>query len=304
MTPDEWEGYCHSLCRLRHGEANYQQVPDRDRGDLGIEGFALDGSCAVYQFYVTDALDTAGRFLAQQRKITRDLGKLKKNDQALLATVGFRIKRWILVVPSYDSKRIVDHATTKAQEVANLGLSCVDPEDFRVLVQDDSAFAIEREKLLSAGVTSAAIQTPEPTGEEVADWTIQNATEILTLDEKLKRMAGLHANSGGDQPALRNELLSFHLAGENYAQVLETDYPELYERFTQIKSREEHDLPARSLTTPMAPREHFAKVREQYETRLASDAPGLAPDDARMLSWAGVADWLIRCPLDFQEPNP
>jgi hypothetical protein len=302
MTPDDWQGYCHNLCRLRHGEPNYQEVPDHDRGDLGIESFALDGTAIVYQFYVAEAPDTAGKFSAQQRKITTDLGKLKKNDEKLVKLLGFRVKRWILVVPSYDTKRIVEHATAKAKEIAQLSLACVDASDFSVLVQDDDAFAIQRAALLNAGVAIAPVEAAVVPGEEVEAWAVENASEVEALDEKLNKLIASHPGSEERRTDLRQELLTFHLRGQNYAEQLETRYPELYEQFAKAKATEEQDLDLRSLTTSAPANEHLAAVRLQYQARLETRVPGLDTDDAPMLSWAGVAEWMIRCPLNFSEP--
>ncbi len=301
MTPDEWQGYCHSLARLRHGEPNYQEVPDHDQGDLGIESFALDGSACVYQFYVAEAPDTAGRFSAQRRKLTTDLGKLKKYDGKLQKMLGFPIKRWILVVPNYDSKRIVEHATAKSREVCKQGLGCVDSNDFRVLVQDESAFEVERAALQKAGVAKALVAPADVAAEEVQVWSVDNASEVATLDGKLKALIRQHHHADTDQASLRQELLRYHLKGQNYAKQLADDYPDLYEKFARAKAVEEGDLVVRSLTTPAGANDHLESVRRQYESRLESAVPGLAPEDAPMLSWAGVAEWLIRCPLSFPE---
>jgi hypothetical protein len=297
-TPDDWENYCHQLCRLRHGAQNYQQVPDHDRGDLGIESYAVDGKGCVYQFYVAEAQDTAGRLRAQQRKMTTDLAKLEKNDKELVLLIGFKIKRWILLVPEYDSKRIVLHATKKAEEVVAKGLECVDNSDFRVLVQDDDAFAAEREALLRSDVAEASIDVDVPDSDAIEQWALDNASEVEVLDEKLRRL--LWQEKADDRLAkLRRELLDNHLFGQNYAEQLSVRYPELYERFTHEKQKEEDDLVLRSMTTADQPREHLKEVRELYEQRLSAKVPGLDQDDVRRLAWAGVAEWMIRCPLDF-----
>lgn len=298
MTPDDWQDYCNNLARLRHGPDNYQPVPDHDRGDLGIESFALDGSCCVYQFYCPEAVDTDGRYEAQRRKITSDLNKLKKEEARLAAMLGFKIKRWILVVPNYDSKRIVEHASNRTKVVCEWGLKCVDPTDFRVLVQDDDAFSIEREKLQSAGVATALVDAWVDV-EEVEDWAVGNASEVEKLDAKLKRLMALRAEASQPGNELRGELLRYHLRGQNYEQQLQQKYPDLYERFVKTKAGEEEDLRLRSLTTSSAPQVHLAEVRLQYENRLKSRVPGLSTDDAPMLGWAGVAEWMIRCSLDF-----
>lgn len=300
MTPDEWQGYCHQLARLRHGEHNYQEVPDHDRGDLGIESFSVDAKGCVYQFYVAEAADTAGRYEAQRRKITVDLKKLEKNGAELTKLLGDkRIKRWILVVPEYDSKRIVEHAATKTAEIRERGLSHIDNDDFRVLVQDDSAFAKERATLLAGGVVTAPVAIQEILQEDVERWAVENASEVETLDEKLLRLIGHHPDAADQQAKLRREFLDYHLFGENYAEQLRSLYPELYETFVKEKTGEEEDLTVRSLITASVPKEHLGSVREQYEQRLRDRVPGLDTSDVRRLSWSGVAEWMIRCPLDF-----
>jgi hypothetical protein len=298
MTPEDWQDYCNNLARLRHGPDNYQEVPDHDRGDLGIESFALDGTGCVYQFYCPEAVDTDGRYEAQRRKITTDLNKLKKEDVRLSKLLGFQIRRWILVVPNYDSKRIIEHASNRARVVSGWGLQCVDPSDFRVLVQDDDAFSAEREKLQSAGVATALVDATVEV-KEVDDWAVSNAAEVEQLDEKLARLIAMRSEATKSRAELRGELLRYHLRGQNYAQQLQQKYPDLYERFAKAKANEEEDLRVRSLTTSSAPQEHLAEVRLQYENRLRSGVPGLSTDDAPMLAWAGVAEWMIRCPLDF-----
>jgi hypothetical protein len=299
MTPEEWQNYCHQLARRRHGDHNYQPVPDHDRGDLGIESFALDGTGCVYQFYSPEATDTAGRLKAQTRKLNTDLAKLQKYDRRLLDLVGAKIKRWILVVPEYDSKLIVEHATSKGAELVVLGLHCLDNADFRVLVQDESAFTAEREALLRAGVLTAPVEVPAPGATCTVQWAIDNAEEVETLDGKLARLAARHSQAPDQR--LRRQFLDYHLFGQNYAEQLASRYPELYERFMREKSKEEADLPLRSLTTPHSPREHVSRVREQYEQRLSENVPGLDKSDVRWLSWAGIAEWMLRCSLDFDE---
>ncbi|MDR0604437.1 MAG: hypothetical protein LBG80_09075, partial [Bacteroidales bacterium] len=39
LSGDEWQDLGNALIGLKYGPANYQRVPDNDRGDAGIEGF-------------------------------------------------------------------------------------------------------------------------------------------------------------------------------------------------------------------------------------------------------------------------
>jgi hypothetical protein len=76
---DDWQAYCDLLFQERHKPAGYVRVPDKDRGDLGIEGYTIDGTACMYQCYATQAVALRERYEAQRNKITRDLTKLVKN---------------------------------------------------------------------------------------------------------------------------------------------------------------------------------------------------------------------------------
>jgi hypothetical protein len=47
--PKDWENRVLQLIRERHGSDNVVRIPDKDRGDLGLEAYTYDGS--VYQCY-------------------------------------------------------------------------------------------------------------------------------------------------------------------------------------------------------------------------------------------------------------
>src|SRR4051794_12412657 len=101
---DDWQAYCELLFQKRHEPAGYVRVPDKDRGDLGVEGYTIDGSGCIYQCYASEAVDVRGLYEAQRDKITRDLGKLVKNRVGVANLFGTHMMRiWILVVPWYDS---------------------------------------------------------------------------------------------------------------------------------------------------------------------------------------------------------
>jgi hypothetical protein len=44
---DEWQGFCLQLVQLRHGHENIQGVPDKVKGDAGIEFIFIGGT--LYQ---------------------------------------------------------------------------------------------------------------------------------------------------------------------------------------------------------------------------------------------------------------
>lgn len=133
MTTDEsrnptdgaaWENYAAERLRAHHAAADQRTelvaVPADDEGDLGVDLFTRTGG-TLYQCYVARDWNSAHDLYEKQRdKLTKDVGKLLKPDkqkdlQALFGTTV--IKEWILVVPKHRSRKLIQHANTKAQEL-------------------------------------------------------------------------------------------------------------------------------------------------------------------------------------------
>ena len=63
----EWQAYCRTLLAMKYGE-NVQFVPDRDRGDGGLEAYRLDDGVAYQCYAAQNAYDVAALTEAQKRK--------------------------------------------------------------------------------------------------------------------------------------------------------------------------------------------------------------------------------------------
>jgi hypothetical protein len=117
----DWEHFSLRLVQERHGAANVQLVPDKVRGDAGLECFTLDGCC--YQSYAPQEVsDTAKAASSMKLKAYRDLKKLKSNESDIGALLnGLVVKRWILLCPFLDDKSVVEYVGGKAKEILNSG---------------------------------------------------------------------------------------------------------------------------------------------------------------------------------------
>jgi hypothetical protein len=98
---------------------------------------------------------------------------------------------------------------------------------------------------------------------------------------------------------LRNETVSHYLDGQNALSKLKQDYPELYETVVRIKRDKERFLTSESLTTTSLPPGHLLSTRESIEQELSSTLRGLDKFTVRTLAFEAIADWLLRCPLNF-----
>lgn len=292
--PEEWENHAHGLLRDRHGATNVMKVPDRHKGDRGLDYYCLK-EAVTYQCYAVEMpCDVATRATRQKAKISTDLKKFCANTPDLKAMFAdVRIRRWILLVPLLDSAELNQHAGLKASEVRALKLGYV-AEDFEVLVQDQDSFdqwsreqrAIRRRAL---DITSAA-----PSTDEIADYAKTSNHLVSNLTSKLAKRVTSGSISDGV-----SEAIGWLLARDNSLERLRESAPEVHDALMGVIDRHTKRLQIAGLPTEGTP---HAILREEIDllTKALKDSmPSVTDDSAEQIAFGTVADWLLRCPLDF-----
>ena len=295
---DDWQCYCDGLFREKHGSTGYVRVPDRDRGDLGMEGYSIDGTATIYQCYVTEAVDVGKRYEKQRDKITKDLGKLMANKDRVVVLLGTHtMKFWVLMVPVHDSKELVIHARAKEQEMREKGLQFLD-DDFTVLIWTDEDFAKERVALDRAGV--AVIPPPKAmtegdVNESVAAIKDAAGPKVQEMDAKLRR-----AGTAVDVADLRERLLRQVVEADNIREHLRREFPTTSERvLTELSIEERAIIEERDFNQLHA--QSVIAVRRRFFEHLTTAVPAIGADQASRMAHGAVGRWLLECPLDFPE---
>ena len=291
--PNEWEQFGLRLVRERHGPENVQPIPDRVKGDLGIECVTTDG--CVYQSYAPEETGDTGKAASAMRgKANRDLNKLVKNEKKIAELLsGIKVRRWILLCPFLDDKDVVKTVTKKGQEILKTGLSFLDTE-FRGLVhcQEDFSKEIEKIRLEASGAT-LTLKTADP--DEIA--TADNA-----IDERLDQKIGRGFPQLQPDQA-KNKKLRFigtHIRSENALDQLKRDAPELWEKATTAIALEEDRL---ETSGPVSGTTGSLLTSEQdrlYQV-LQAALPTLETNAIRAIAMGQIGTWLIECPLDFTD---
>jgi hypothetical protein len=297
---EEWQEYCEQLLILRHPNA-FARMPDTDGGDLGLEGYATDGTGCGYQCYVTEQQETGKRADAQKRKITRDLKKLCDGAVEVARHLGdVVLLKWILVVPIHDSKAVTRHAREKELEMRGKGLLFIDPS-FRVDIQTAlTHFAAERNILEQAGAGLVRAPMIDVAPEELERFAKEEPELTRNLTEKIARLV---AGQGEER---QRDLVDFMqlaaVRGANIEDLLRVQHAPVYETYLRERSAEENDVKLEaSAGTATEPR-YVVDVRRRFEERLVERVRALGSHEANLLSHGAVADWLRRCPMDFPEP--
>ncbi|MDB5351963.1 MAG: hypothetical protein JWN86_3210 [Planctomycetota bacterium] len=292
----EWQQWANQLLARRYGPAEYQKVPDNDRRDAGIEGFTLTDGHA-YQAYGCDKpVGTAARYEKQRNKITQDLNKYVNNKDILTKLFGVtRITRWVLFVPFFDSRELVAHAAKKTQEIIDKKLSYTHAT-FRVAISDEDDFSVERDNLLNAGCATLDVGVSPATNQQVQDWITTNDSLVATLDQKIAKLPTI--DSEDKRVLFREKLLKYYIEGQEAWEYLRK-YPSTYERLFDAKMRREKFLETSCMLHSGSNADLLRQSLAEFMETIREETKSVSKLTAESLAWEAVADWMIRCPLNF-----
>ncbi|MDI1458232.1 hypothetical protein NHG22_31165 [Streptomyces sp. ATE26] len=196
-------------------------------------------------------------------------------------------------MPIFDSAHLVQHASAKSEEIRNKGLPFV-AGNFQITVATDAIYAAERNEVLERPTTLVDV-VPTPPG-EVDDW-MQGNSELTRL--ALEKLARLKLSPAAQKSYLE-QLVNQFLDSENALTRLREKYPDQWEAATGARVRKERKL---VLEYPPGSTNNAADVNgivRSLKEDLSRQAPALDDDFLDAMSWGSIADWLMRCPLDFE----
>ncbi len=293
---EEWEKRIQILLKRHYGLGNYQEVKAKHRGDYGIEGYSTCGS--VFQCYATEAYDTKQKYEAQRDKITTDINKFINNKDKLIEIFGKTIiKRWILLVPSFDSASLVQHASKKAEEVLKANLPYVS-QDFKVIIETDECFLKEINELTRVGAIEYDTPDIEIKNTDRESWLKSNHSLVNNLELKGNKIPKINAD--GKIEEFKISIVGHYLRGQNYLEEVNKYNPDLYARINDCKLTYERGLETMSyISSSPAPSIHLQDAKKEYSEQLQKPFSNLPIPKIEILVWEAISDWLMRCPLDF-----
>lgn len=295
LVGEEWQKWANLLLSTHYGPGDYQQVPDNQKGDAGIEGFTRTAG-HVFQCYGCEPATSAEKYKKQRDKITDDLRKFVENKDVLTRLFGStKITRWFLLVPEFDNKDLVIHANKKAAEVIAKGLPYVST-DFQVGIITEDQFADAKRRLLQTVDEGIRITCDDATADAVEQWSDDNDQLVNKLSEKLRKLPTLRTND--QREAFRDRILRWYIEGQELLNQLR-NYPDVYESIVRQKRFREKCLETEVLVHSGTANELFdaalSTLREDYTTTVKQ----LARINVEALAYEAVGDWLLRCPLEF-----
>lgn len=298
---NDWEDHCQLLLKKRYTSppGSYQHIPATTHGDCGLEGYAIDGT--GYQCYAAQEwADSKQLYEKQRNKITRDIGTFIAKEDELVKILGtIKISLWNFVVPYWNNKDLLKHAKTKEAMVKPLKLNHVG-RDFRIAILTEEDFATEVQLLAHLNLYQFDVAAPPVPAADLASWVADKGK--LELVANLSRKAALIGAGKSEEKKrkFQTRIVGHYISGNILLGRLLQEQPETYGRVIEYKVSRESNLETETYTTTKVPAEFLEATLQQYRSELIG-VPGISPRVAESLAHEAVADWLLRCPMDFDE---
>lgn len=287
-----WQDLCLKVLRHHHGPL-FVHIPDTG-GDKGLEGFSLDGS--AYQCYSPEGerLPTKRRYQKHRDKVTVDVGKFLTNATAIGSYVpaGTLISFWILLVPYADNKEIIRHCKEQTDRIRAAVLPFCSP-DIAVMVKTLADYAVAHKQIIEQTLATLSLPLPLP-----PDYSTVASTQVDTMRGKLARISA-YEHSPIRLADVVSKFLADHIAAKDHRSYLLDQYTELGERLDAELSDLQRRLELGFMLTLEQPEQLLAGVLAAAEERVLAAVPGLSSDNARVLAYGQVAEWLLLCPLEL-----
>jgi hypothetical protein len=282
-----WERLCLRMLR-GHYQADLIEVPAKVGGDKGLDAFTRSG--IAYQCYAPEEpLSAEQRYLKLRDKMTGDIGKFIDNLSEISTLLGpVKISTWVLLTPQADDRRLVAHAmSTLTPRLREAALPyCTD--DITAVVHTHQDYAGAYVSLVEQRMAELVLPQPGP-----PDFNAVESDDVATMRAKLEKVEGLEV------AAFLQLLLGYFLAGRDHRAHIADHFTELDADLNERLLALERRLEVEYRLTGEAPQRVLAQVIAEAEERVKETLPSLRETQRQALVYAQVAEWLMRCPLDF-----
>lgn len=297
---EKWEKFCQRCLKVRYRDDGYQSIPATYGGDLGIEGYTRTGQ--VFQCYCPEEDYESDKLYKHNRdKITRDLKKLiTYEDQLKKLFNGMKIKEWIFLTPKYRNKKILNHCVKKTKEFRKKDKKHIHQE-FDVLIHDIDYFTQEAPIVLNLNDEKINIKVEDVLEEEI-ERLRSESNKVNNLSRKIKAtFPKTHTEIVMQRISkMVNKRIIEYLKGEKILNKLENSFQNLYEKFLRIVDSYESEVEDRCFYPAENNKELFDEIKGDLETLLKNEFDDtLGYSVIQDLKRQIIADWLMRCPIDF-----
>lgn len=296
---NSWEAFCQLCFKLKYESEGYQELPAW-KGDLGIEGYTRTG--IVFQCYCPDENYPSDVLYNKQRdKVTKDLGKLIINSEELKKYLGDqKISKWIFVTPKYLNRDLIRHCAQKSNEFRNNKLDILS-DDFDVLVHDIDFFSEQIPIVLNAKSRTIAINHEQLSKETKNIWEESEIDLVENANRKNSQRIPIDAkNREAKIEKLTQITISNFLNGNITISNIEQRFPNDYEKLMRAITQFEIKVEELCLTNNSSNSELYSQIEVELKSKIKLNFLYLDETTIDRLTAQVLADWILRCPINFE----
>jgi hypothetical protein len=289
-----WEDRCHVFLGLKFGD-DYQPITDND-GDWGLDGLNRSRG-SVYQCYGLEP-ETKNPTKGVTDKITSDLKKLTKYEADIQSLLGdVKIKRWVLLLnKDVPSSSIHLFAKKKEKELLDSGLSIL-ADDFQVVLKTPTYF--EKENLEYEKARSDKLEFDIPRLDAPSLDAVRENSKFQAVYKKFRKI------SDSDDVAERfayDEIKNF-IEQDIQLDEISKRAGDLYSEIESVRRDVESDAVKGStfVGTFASWASTSSTLEDRLDRRIGQRVGG---ETLVRLRKYFLADWFVRCPLDFKAKSP
>jgi hypothetical protein len=293
LDGNKWEELCHKILYLKYPD--YQPIPDRFGGDLGLEGFTFSG--IAFQCYCPDDVSLGAKDLyeKQRDKITKDIKKLLVNGNDIKNLVGSTVfHEWHFLTPKFENKDLLSHCRVKETEVKKLKPDYIDCAKFSIRIKSEDAYTTEVASILSNGLKLSFPHTSVDDA-KVTDWHASKPDLAAQIERKFSNITS--------DPNRKNQFLDSnikaYLTGEAVLEKLQS-YPDIFNKLVHLRDAWETRAQSDSCLWLDNVGLELRNFTERYKKDLTKElGDSIVTAQVEILLQHAIADWLIRCPLEI-----
>lgn len=298
---DSWEAVCQICFKQNFREEAYQEIKATP-GDYGIEGFTRSGK--AFQCYCPDEMYNSDKLYEKQRdKITSDLNKLKLYENVLASYLGTtKINKWYFVSPLCGKNEIIAHCTKKKEEVKKWGLSIIDNDNFEIIFEEINFLHPHLAIALDATSQKINFSTGEVADGDRLIWKDQEISLVSNAQKKhQQRFTRSDSKIDAKVDSLTEQTVASFLNGNTLLRIWQEEYPIEYEKFLSIISIVEKEVEEKCMFPVEDKNELYFSFKTMVEAKLVQSFPKLDTEMIMRLTHHVLADWILRCPISFDE---
>lgn len=300
---DQWEEFCHSCLKIKHQNDNYKSVEANNGGDYGLDGFTTSG--IAYQCYCPEKKYSNKELHEHLRdKLRVDITKLKTYKDKLGSLLnGVKIKTWNFTTPRLlTTPDFIVLCNKHENEVKSWNLDFIDT-NFEIGIKDKDYFLPEIPVIFQTYNKAIEFKHQIPNSIVIEEFKKENNNNQL-VSNVLDKNSKLFPNNGTDyssQIVRRTSLtIKDYIMGEDlkkqWADILDREF----ERFLRLLSALEQEVEIQSTLPIENKSEKINQLKANIVDKLGKEFPKLLNEaDKERLAASIIADWLMRCPLDF-----